>query len=278
MSPIDVDTQPGQPTSILRTFVGLYLRDLGGWIRVSALLELLESAGVSSSSTRSAVSRLKGKDYLLAEKRAGHAGYRLDPRALTTLERGDRRIYSHRIQGDDEPWCLVSYSVPEVNRSTRSRLRNHLVGLGFGMVNDGIWIAPGHLREELEDVLDDLEVRSSATVFMTSTPSIAGTFAEAANRWWDIESLAARHEEFLARCEKFAEVGADASTPEGAFVTLLKCTDSWKTIPYVDPGLPASALPPDWPGTRSVDLYRTIRKLCAEPALRHVTAVAGRAP
>ncbi|MCF2574079.1 PaaX family transcriptional regulator [Brevibacterium sp. UCMA 11754] len=259
---------------MLRTFVGLHLRELGGWIRVAALLELLATAGVSYSSARSAVSRLKGKGLFLPEEREAVAGYRLDPAAVTDLERGDRRIFSYRGQKDDEPWCLVSYSLPEVDRSKRVQLRRALTGLGFGAVTDGLWIAPGHLRAEVEDALENLDVRERATIFITQTPLTAEPFAQAAAKWWDLDALAAWHTEFLHRYEHAGSAPQPRPEPREAFVLWLRCVDDWKTIPYVDPGLPPSALPADWPGQRSVRLFADLRATYAEPARAHVRKVA----
>ncbi|MDN5807142.1 MAG: regulator [Brevibacterium sp.] len=281
---VDLDHTSGSPTSLLRTFVGLHLRDLGGWIRVAALLDLLAAAGVSNSSTRSAVSRLKGKGLLIPDKRGTVAGYRLGPGAVTGLERGDRRIFSYRGQRDDEPWCLVSYSLPEVDRSKRVQLRRALTGLGFGAVIDGLWIAPGHLRAEVEDALETLEVRKRATIFLTQTPLTAEPFAQAAARWWELDTLAARHSEFLGRYDHsaphpsgsgHADSGPPACPePREAFVLWLRCVDDWKAIPYVDPGLPPSALPADWPGMRSVELFAQLSRSLAEPARAHVREIA----
>lgn len=265
MSPIiDLEHTPGSPTSLLRTFVGLHLRDLGGWIRVAALLELLATAEVSNSSARSAVSRLKGKGLLLSEKRETMAGYGLDPAAVTDLERGDRRIFSYRGQRDDESWCLVSYSLPEVDRPKRVQLRRALTGLGFGAVTDGLWIAPGHLRAEAEDTLENLDIRERATIFITQTPLTAEPFAQAAAKWWELDTLAARHTAFLNRYDRLAR--QSPCEPREAFALWLRCVDDWKTIPYIDPGLPPSALPPDWPGMKSVELFARLRATYSGPA------------
>ena len=270
MSPIvSPEAKPGSPTSLLRTFVGLHLRDLGGWISIGSLLELFAAAQVSNSSTRSAVSRLKDKGLLLPEKRGSLAGYRLSPASVTDLERGDRRIFSYRGQEEDEAWCLVSYSLPEVDRAKRVQLRRTLFGLGFGSVTDGLWIAPGHLQAEVEDELEALDIRERATIFITQAPLTSGPFAKAAANWWDLDRLATRHTEFLDRYGHLPEL----ANPQDAFVAWLRCVDDWKTIPYVDPGLPPSALPEDWPGARGVELFAELRRRLAAPALTHVQEV-----
>ena len=224
------------------------------------------------------MSRIKVKGVLSSERRGGTAGYRLAAEAAADFARGDRRIFSYRGQREDEPWCLVSYSLPEVDRSKRVRLRRELMGLGFGSITDGLWIAPGHLRDEVEATLETIEVRDRATIFITETPLTAEPFAQAAARWWDLDRLAARHTEFLDRYGRLIEgpgklrsggqdriAARDAASRE-AFVLWLGCVDDWKTIPFVDPGLPAGALPDDWPGSQSVELFARLRDRLAGPA------------
>ena len=245
------------------------------------------------------MSRHKGKGLLIPDKRGDMAGYRLDPAAVSGLERGDRRIFSYRGQRDDEPWCLVSYSLPEVDRSKRVQLRRTLMGLGFGAVTDGLWIAPGHLCAEVEEALVNLDVRDRATIFITQTPLTAEPFAQAAAKWWELETLAARHTGFLDRYEHAAHAGNAGNAahagnaaphsvgpghagsapqsslqPREAFVLWLHCVDDWKAIPYVDPGLPPSALPSNWPGMRSVELFAQLRRTLAGPAHSHVREIA----
>ena len=79
------------------------------------------------------------------------------------LERGDRRIFAYRQQSDDDAWCLVSYSLPEERRAVRHQLRRHLAWIGAGTVADGLWIAPGHLVDEVEEILVGLGVREAAS-------------------------------------------------------------------------------------------------------------------
>ncbi len=178
----DLDARPGSTTSLLRTVVGLYARDLGA-VAVADLVALLGALGVPPAGARSAVSRVKAKGLLApATLDDGRAAYRLAPDAVPMLERGDRRIFTYRQQGDDDPWCLVSYSLPEERRDARHQLRRHLAWIGAGTVADGLWIAPGHLVDEVEQLLVALGVRDAATVFVAGPPRVSGSFADAATR------------------------------------------------------------------------------------------------
>ena len=272
----DVDARPGSTTSLVRTVVGAYLRQVGGSIAAADLVALLGEVGVGGSSARSAVSRVKSRGLLDAAVVGGRPGYRLAPGAARMLERGDRRIFTYRPQGEDDPWCLVSYTVPEARRDARHQLRRHLAGLGCGHVATGLWICPAHLAGEVEEVLDGLGLRDAATLFVTSTPRPAGTFADAAARWWDLDRLAALHRGFLARHGDGGGDAAPRGPGSGAFARWTRALDDWRVIPAVDPGLPPSALPRDWPGPVSVATFDRLRAALEEPATAYVRSVVGR--
>lgn len=53
----DVDVRTGSVGSLLRTFVGLHLRALGGWIAVADLVELLGLAGAAADHVTGAGAR-----------------------------------------------------------------------------------------------------------------------------------------------------------------------------------------------------------------------------
>jgi len=262
----DIDARPGSTASLLRTVIGLYLRRLGGWMPASALVALAGDLGIPEAQARTGITRLKQKGLLLAE-RDGASGYRLNPAAVPMLERGDRRIFDVRTMTDADPWCLVSFSIPESARSVRHQLRRRLQWIGAGVVSPALWICPGHLHDEVDGILTELGVRRWATLFRSATPAPAGSLREAAASWWDLKTLGAQH---LAFQDSLAALPAE---PFAAYVRLI---DAWRVLPYVDPGLPPAMLPDDWPGERSVDEFTRLSAALAEPAAAHVRLVVSR--
>src|SRR3954463_6245748 len=123
------------------TFFGAFLRRLGGWIAVAALIALMAELDLDAQSVRSAVSRLKRRGVIASERRAGAAGYRLTERGAAILEAGDARIYGRDGAGAGG-WLLVVFSIPETRRALRHKLRTRLQWLGLGTVANGVWIAP----------------------------------------------------------------------------------------------------------------------------------------
>jgi phenylacetic acid degradation operon negative regulatory protein len=245
----DMDSRPGSATSLLRTVVGLYLRRIGGWISIVGLIELMEQVGAPATATRTAVARLKKKELLLPRAVDRVAGYEVNPAAERMLAKGDRRIFSTRSMGPDDAWCLISFSIPEENRHLRHQLRRRLRWIGCGMVSSALWICPDYLREEVGDILADLELLGRTTLFRTERPMVAGELAAAVAEWWDLDALAALHRGVLVELDGLL-AGPVAGESE-AFGRYVRGVDAWRVIPYLDPGLPADLLPADWPGTES---------------------------
>ncbi|MEV4668436.1 PaaX family transcriptional regulator C-terminal domain-containing protein [Microbacterium sp. LWO12-1.2] len=262
----DIDARPGSTASLLRTLIGLFLRPLGGWISAADLVALADDLGIPTAQARTGITRLKQKGLLLAE-REDAIGYRLNPAAVPMLERGDRRIFAMREMQDQDPWCLISFSIPESARSVRHQLRRRLQWIGAGTVSPALWMCPGHLQGEVELLLDELDARRWVTLFQAGAPQTAVPLVDAAAEWWDLQALRAEHHVFQRSLE------ALPAEPFAAYVQLI---DSWRVLPYVDPGLPPSMLPADWPGRRSFDEFARLSAALAAPALAHVHAVTDR--
>lgn len=269
----DIDARPGSTASLLRTIIGLYLRRIGGWISAADLVALAADLGIPSGQARTGIARLKKKGLLVSE-RADAIGYRVSDAAIPMLERGDRRIFDVRLMRDDDPWCLVSISIPESRRDLRHQLRRRLQFIGCGVVAPALWVCPWHLHDEVEEILDELGARSGAVVFRTRTPSVAGSLAAAAATWWDLGALRVEHELFQATVADFAQM-TDEHSGDAAFAAYVRLIDGWRVLPYRDPGLPPSLLPTDWPGQRSFDLHAGLSARFAEPAWQHVCSAVG---
>lgn len=269
--------------SLMRTFIGSFLRGVGGWIPVGDVVELLGEVGVSAASVRTNLSRLKAKGLVVTEPRDGTTGYRLADDADTMLARGDRRIYGHRAMCVGDPWMVVVFSIPEAHRDLRHQLRSRLTWLGCGSLAPGAWIGPGHLVDETRDVLQEVGLLDYVTILRTETPLVDGSLADAVARWWDLPALNARYAAFIGAHEAVAERWARAqaaSTPgasdAAAFADYLRALDDWRSIPYLDPALPTEYLPDYWDGERGVALFAQLHDRLHAASLRHVRAVTGR--
>ncbi|GHH36998.1 PaaX family transcriptional regulator [Streptomyces candidus] len=266
------------PRSLIITLYGAYGRGAGAEtgadgeepVPVASLIRLLAAVGVDAPSVRSAVSRLKRRGLLVPGRTAGGAaGYALSGDARQLLDDGDQRIYSRTEPRASDGWVLAVFSVPEAERAKRHVLRSRLARLGFGTAAPGVWIAPGGLYDETRHTLQRLQLDAYVDLFRGEHLGFAAT-REAVARWWDLGAIARLHEEFLERHEPVLREwqsrphGAPASTGPGAeppwdaeraYRDYLLALDSWRRLPYADPGLPVALLPEDWPGGRSAEVF-----------------------
>ncbi|GLF98903.1 PaaX family transcriptional regulator [Streptomyces yaizuensis] len=260
------------PRSLIVTLYGAYGRERTGPLPVAELIRLLGAVGVDPPSTRSAVSRLKRRGLLLPGRSAdGAAGYLLSPDARQLLDDGDRRIYAKGGPPLAEGWVLAVFSVPESERSKRHLLRSRLGRLGFGTAAPGVWIAPARLYEETRHTLRRLRLDPYVELFRGEHLGFAAT-AEAVARWWDLGAIARRHEEFLAAQEPVLGSWWEGRepVPERAYRDYLLALDSWRRLPYLDPGLPAELLPEGWPGGRSAVVFAELHALLRDAGARFV--------
>ncbi|MDX3380051.1 PaaX family transcriptional regulator C-terminal domain-containing protein [Streptomyces niveiscabiei] len=247
------------PRSLIVTLYGAYGRFVPGPVPVAELIRLLAAVGVDAPSVRSSVSRLKRRGLLLpARTERGAAGYELSWEARQLMDDGDRRIYSDGPPGD-EGWVLAVFSVPESERQKRHVLRSRLAGLGFGTAAPGVWIAPARLHDEARRTLERLGLGPYVDLFRGEHLGFTAT-VEAVSRWWDLAAIAKGHEAFLDTHEPVLRAWRERpdTPPQEAYRDYLLALDTWRRLPYADPGLPAHLLPANWPGVRSAEVFHAL--------------------
>lgn len=272
---------PPTPRSLIVTFYGAYGRGSTGHpadpVPIAALIRLLGAAGVDSPSVRSAVSRLKRRGLLVAGRtERGAAGYGLSAAGRQLLDDGDRRIYGRPTARPGHGWLLAVFSVPEEERHKRHLLRSRLARLGFGTAAPGVWIAPAHVHEETRHTLERLGLAAYVDLFKGRHLGFEPT-AEAVARWWDLSALAGQHHAFLEVHEPVLRRWARRRPvpSEDAYRDYLLALDSWRRLPYADPGLPAALLPAQWPGGRSARVFAALHGRLWDAGAEFVAGVLG---
>lgn len=272
----DIDSLSGSTTSLVRTLIGVYMRQIGGWISIADLISLMEVLDVPAPLTRTAVMRLKKKEVLGAKTMGKTLGYELNPAAVPMLVRGDRRIYKYRQMNEDDAWCLVSYSIPEDRRDTRYQLRRRLQWIGCGNVSSALWICPDFLADEVEEILTELGVRNLATLFRTERPQPGSPLKDSVAQWWDLDMLSDLHRSFIRKHARDVELPPELVTPRDAFKSYIRSIDTWRILPYLDPGLPRGLLPDNWPGWESILIFQTISEKYRDLSHEYVDSILSR--
>jgi phenylacetic acid degradation operon negative regulatory protein len=214
-----------------------------GQVPVAALVKLLAPLGVQAPAVRTAVSRMVRQGWLTAVKLPSGPGYALTPRAVRRLDEAAERIYRTSRQQWDGRWHLLVVA-PPTGRSDRERLHAQLQFLGYGAIGGSTWISP-RPAPELDATLAESAARAERF-----TAAHDGDSQALIARAWDLDGLARAYTRFLDEAAVLlSEV--DSSTDVGAFTARSELVHDWRKFLFVDPGLPAALLPPDWPGTKA---------------------------
>jgi phenylacetic acid degradation operon negative regulatory protein len=264
---------PLQPQDLVITMLGTYVRPFARTVWSGGLVVLLGEFGFSDGAARAALTRLVRRD-LIARVRSGRlVHYRLTPRCERLLIEGDGRIFTlGRLPADVGPWTVLWHQIPEDRRLERTRLGRRLRFLGFGSVQDSVWVSPHDHSAEVVRLLGELGVAGHGTVFVASVGDGPGLPALVA-RAWDLTGLEERYETFCSEFERYLASGGPSLSDRDAFLVRTRMTHTFRAFAQLDPELPDELAPLSGPRTRAADIFDSLYAGLAAPSQRHFDAV-----
>jgi phenylacetic acid degradation operon negative regulatory protein len=152
----------------------------------------------------------------------------------------------------DGSWTLLGFSLPESRRADRHLLRSRLQWAGFGMLQNGLWVAARAV--DVQGLLEQLDVLDHLKVFraqVAEPTQVAELIADA----WDIPTIARGYQNFLDRWDT-ADPLPDAPDDLARQLWLLS---EWTLLARHDPALPVEYLPADWPAVRAEHVALRLR-------------------
>lgn len=252
------------PRSLALALLGEYVLDEPETpVRAGLFIEVLEGAGIQPPATRAALDRLEQSGILRRERHGREVSFVLTPEGVGMLAEAGQRVRDPgSLHADGDGWTLVTFSVPEGQRTLRHRLRSTLTWEGFAPLRDGLWIAPGivDLRRGLATLLPEL---GTGLVAFHARELDGFPIADAVRTAWDIAAIRAAHLGFIDAWS--GPVPPDAPS---ALSTRTMLVADWLALVRADPGLPRDLLDPEWPADRSLTLYLRLREETAAPAAR----------
>jgi phenylacetic acid degradation operon negative regulatory protein len=264
--------EPLQPQDLVMTLLGTYVRPFGRTVWSGGLVMLLGEFRFSDGAARIALNRLVRRD-LIARVRSGRlVHYRLTPRCQRLLIEGDGRIFSlGHLPGDGGPWTVVWHQIPEHRRLERSRLGRRLRFLGFGSVQDSVWVSPHDNSSEVRQLLGELGVAEYSTVFVAGVRESSGLAALVA-RAWDLSGLGDRYDAF---CSEFEPYRSTSLGDREAFLVRTRLVHAFRAFAQLDPELPEGLAPLSGPRTRAAAIFDALYTELAAGSQRHFDAVTG---
>ncbi|MCZ0960719.1 PaaX family transcriptional regulator [Paracoccus benzoatiresistens] len=236
--------------SFIVTVYGDVVVPRGEVLWIGSLIAICARIGISENLVRTAVSRLVAAGRLEGERVGRRSFYRLAPAARAEFAEAARLLYA-RNQPSGDWLVLLDPHLPE-DLARRHRMAR---------IGGDLWLCPA--RNDLPPT-GGLVLRATTVAGTDQLPQLA--------RFWDLDTLAARYRDVLDRFTPLAGV-VPAITPEDALIARLLLVHLYRGVLLRDPGLPAAALPPDWPGTEAQALFRNLYPALTPLAEAHVAKV-----
>jgi phenylacetic acid degradation operon negative regulatory protein len=250
-----------RPQALMLVLLGDHVHGRNICVFSGSLIDALARLNVSEHASRSTLTRMVQRGLLRRQRHGRRMYFGLTPRSNRILEDGQERIWKTGAVNDEwnGTWTLLGFSLPESWRSQRHELRSQLAWAGFGPLQGGLWIAPGHVA--VEGVVAGLGLESHVRVFRARADELTD-IGQMIGDAYDLGEIAARYQQFLARWQEAAET----PTVADPLAARLSIVAEWLQAIRRDPRLPAQHLPPDWPAAAAQRLFHELEACYDKPA------------
>jgi phenylacetic acid degradation operon negative regulatory protein len=245
-----------------------------GEIGSGELLEVAQKFGHSSDAIRAAANRMVRTGLLTKTGRGrGNLRYSVGPQGQALVELFIAKTVRWHMALEsqlawDGNWLVVTFSIPEGQRSKRDAFRSRLTEIGFGLLSSSVWISPFGQEADVTALVEELGLAGQVALLRCQRvwmPGVEG-IGELACRVWGLEPVAAHYRDFNGRAEILLEsldqVGQGKEVDaEALFVGAMDLQQELLDIILAeDPCLPAELLPADWPSHRTHELFHAFTR------------------
>lgn len=88
----------------------------------------------------------------------------------------------------DKKWLIVVFDISEKSKAVRDRFRNKLKSVGFGMLQESIWISPLSIGEDIREFINSIGL-SEYVFVMEISGFVLGNPKHLARRVWNLDRL-----------------------------------------------------------------------------------------
>jgi len=163
----------------------------------------------------------------------------------------------------DKKWRIVIFDIEEKQKRTREALRYKLRELGFGMIQESVWISPYDVIVDFREFIKSVGLGKEVFA-MEVSGILAGDIKSLVSKIWSLEKINSDYEELYHKLKKFSD-RRQISTKGGNEVGMkeeemkkevLELKSEYLGILREDPCLPKELLPEDWLGEKVKRLLR----------------------
>lgn len=170
---------------------------------------------------------------------------RITPKGLRLLSMNlDLEKFSRKKW--DGKWRTVIFDIEEKSRHERDSLREELKGLGFGKLQESVWISPFPIENEINDYLHQRKILGE--ILVCRAELLVGDPKRIASRVWRLEELS---DEYAQLRDFWFYLKPAEKNKRNAF----EFQRRYFEILWKDPFLPKEFLPAYWAGEATKKIY-----------------------
>jgi len=257
------------PTRLM--VLGLAHRD--GTVHGPELYRVAAECGIGIETVRSCMRRLvgeglferngEGRDATFTATAAGHS-------ILDVTQQRHLLAYAQDAAGRgwDRRWRLVSFAIPESQRTARDAFRDHVLSLGGAALQPGLYVSPHRWQDDVTAEAARLGLSAHVSTFTTDDLVLGGESdpRRLAARLWPLDEVARRYQQFsetyrdvpeqLEGMRRRGERLTEHDFLPGALHIAIRFNECFD----LDPLLPPELLPKPWPGRAARDLLARCRR------------------
>lgn len=164
----------------------------------------------------------------------------------------------------DKKWRAVIFDIEEVSRQTRERFRRKLKELGFGMLQESVFISPYDITQDFTEFIDAQHLNESAYLLEVSDIAV-GDVKALVNRVWHLGKINNFYKKIIRKVEdndlmidsgRLNKLNEDRNKKVQDLIREIK--KEYLEAILKDPFLPKELLPLDWEGKRARDLMKKL--------------------
>ncbi|OGG28056.1 hypothetical protein A3A64_03990 [Candidatus Gottesmanbacteria bacterium RIFCSPLOWO2_01_FULL_48_11] len=188
----------------------------------------------------------------------------------------------------DRRWRMVMFDIAEIDKKVRDALRYKLQQLGFGMLQESVWITPYDISMDVREFLEQYDLGDVAFVLEVSD-ILAGNIDALVKNIWHLDDLANEYTDIIDEATQLQgmyvairgrgvqHTGAhthiqENQKKEGRYdvKNVIGKNDVEKKVREIreryvaavlsDPCLPKELLPRDWPGQKARKAVEELKK------------------
>lgn len=239
--------------SLVITIFGDAIVPRGGRVSLGTLQEIMARLRIEPGALRTALSRLASDGWVIREKEGRNSFYRLAKEGGHAFDLATRRIYAGGPPDWDGRWT-VALAHPGATGDGGAALR----AAGFLRVAAGVYLRPetAGSPDAGGELSGMLVIHGESAEHSETLPSL-----------WPSGEIAEAYRAFDAAFRPLGDaLESGALSPLDAMAGRTLLIHDWRRIVLRDPGLPATLLPPDWPGESARKTTRRVYATLAGPS------------